>query len=448
MRNEIPEGTPAFDSMREQTVISALLLGNHSMINAVQSILGEGEAFYVKFHRLVYDAILSLKESDTVIDPANIAALIDFEELNTNKEKGYFWLVDFAEISNVWSQEAIEHHARKVRDVWELRCVDNKLKRLLSDHMEADADLDSVYTEIESILASRGGATSSEVISVSQAKEIYKQYVADIQKRKINFGWPTIDKATRGLVPGDVCYIFARTNVGKSALAQSMQLNIWERQSIKSIFFSLEMPVTSVYERMASMVSGWEEEGIEEIFLAEDEDRLLGDLEKYEDGVFFVEKSRLTLKDISRITLSAEGTGAIFIDYMGLVKSQGRSPYERLSDLAIELKATAKELGIPIICICQLSRAGGDGTVPVTITMVRDSGQIEECADVILGMHRVEQADELKLVVLKARRGRRGASCVLGFSGDTPKIVEMVREEEGSDDEVSLRERHVDTDAC
>lgn len=433
MRDGIPEGTPAFDSTSEQTVISALLLGKHSTIDAVQSIVGEGDAFYIKWHRLIYQAILHLREGGIVIDPANVAALIDFKQLSTDKDKGYFWLVEWTDMGNIWSMESVEWHAKKIRDVWELRRVDNKLKRLLREHMTSDADLDSVYAEIEEILASRGGATSDEVISVSQAKEIYKQYVADIQKRKINFGWPTIDKATRGLVPGDVCYIFARTNVGKSALAQSMQLNIWERQSIKSIFFSLEMPVTSVYERMASMVSGWEEEGIEGMFLAEDEDRLLGDMEKYEDGVFFVEKSRLTLKDISRITSSTENVGAIFIDYMGLVKSQGRSPYERLSDLATELKATAKELGIPIICICQLSRAGGDGTIPVTITMVRDSGQIEECADVILGMHRVEQADELKLVVLKARRGRRGASCVLGFSGDTPKIVEMSREEEVDD---------------
>lgn len=430
MINGIPEGTPAFDPMGEETVISALLLGNRSMIDAVQSVLGEGEAFYVKFHRLIYHAILSLKESDTVIDPANIAALIDFKKLHADKEKGFRWLVDFAGISEVWSQDQIEYHARKVREIWELRRVDVDLRRLLRDNMTGEADLDAVYSKIKSILARRGGEISNAIIGVAQAKEIYKQYIADIQKRKVNFGWPTIDKATRGLVPGDVCYIFARTNVGKSALAQSMQLNIWERQSVKSIFFSLEMPVTSVYERMASMVSGWEEQGIEDIFLAEDEDRLLGDLEKYEDGVFFVEKSRLTLKDISQIISSTENVGAIFIDYMGLVKSQGRSPYERLSELATELKATAKELGIPIICICQLSREGGDGTIPVTITMVRDSGQIEECADVILGMHRVEQADELKLVVLKARRGRRGASCVLGFSGDTPKIVEMVREEE------------------
>jgi len=430
VRNGIPEGTPAFDSTSEQSVISALLLGKHSTIDAVQSILAEGEAFYIKFHRLVYQAILSLRESNTVIDPANVAALIDFKQLNADKDKGYFWLVEFAEIGGIWSIESVEYHAKKVRDVWELRSVDMRLKRLLMGHQVADADLDSVYDEIEEILKSRGGAISDEVISVAQAKEIYRQYIADIQKRKVNFGWPTIDKGTRGLVPGDVCYLFARTNVGKSALAQSMQLSIWERQNVKSIFFSLEMPVTSVYERMASMVSGWEEEAIEEMFLAKDEDRHLGDLENYEDGVLFVEKSRLTLKDISRITSSTENVGAIFVDYMGLVKSPGRSPYERVSELATELKATAKDLGIPIICICQLSREGGDGTIPVTITMVRDSGQIEESADVILGMHKAEQAGELKLVVLKARRGRPGASCVLGFSGNTPKIVEMAREDD------------------
>jgi len=421
------EGVQNFDKTAETTVISSMLTGNAALNTSVESILGGHSAFYMKIHQLVYDAILSLQEAGNPIDPANVSALIDSTQVGMDKDQLYYWLVEHTEIGGIWSQESIEYHARKIKEVAELRAVDRKLRRIITDNMAPEADLDSVYAQLEALLSVRDGSVSDEIISVSRAKEIYKEYIADIQKKKVNFGWPTIDTGTRGLVPGEVCYIFARTNVGKSALAQSMQLNIWERQSIKSIFFSLEMPVTSVYERMASMVSGWEESGIENIYIAEDDERLLGDLVKYEEGVFFVEKTRLTLKDISRITASMEDVGVIFVDYMGLVKTQGRTLYEKQSDIAVELKATAKDLGVAVVCICQLSREGGDGTIPVTITMVRDSGQIEESADVILGMHRVAQNDELKLVVLKARRGRRGASCVLGFSGDTPKIVEMAR---------------------
>jgi len=421
------EGVQAVDKMSETTVISAMLTGDDEILDCAEGILGNGDAFYIKLHELVYDAVMSLREAETVIDPANVASLVDYESVGKSKEALYSWLVEYADVGDVWPLESVEYHAKRVKDIAELRGVDRELRRVITDNMAPEAELSAAYDKLEAIMERRVGVESAEVISVSDAKAIYRQYVADIQKKNVNFGWPTIDKATRGLVPGDVCLIFARTNVGKSALAQSMQLGIWERQEIKSIFFSLEMPVTSVYERMASMISGWEEAGIENIFQVGDEDRLLGGLDEYQDGVFFVEKSGLSLKDISRITKTVDQVGVIFIDYMGLVKTLGRSPYERLSNVATSLKTMAKNLGIVVVCICQLSRKGGDGTIPVAIDMVRDSGQIEEATDVILGMHKAESG--LKLAVLKARRGRNGAKCQLGFSGDTPKIVEMYNEE-------------------
>jgi len=425
----VRDGVRAFDKMSETAVISAMLLGDNGAMDTAEAVLGDGRAFKIKVHELIYDAILALRDSDTPIDPANIAALIDLKQIGKSREELHAWLVDFTTIGDVWSIDSIQHHAERVRDMAELRDVDQRLRRLVMDSLTEDADLSNVYDQLEEIMERRSGVASNEVISVSGAKEIYRQYVADIQKKKVNFGWPSIDKDTRGLVPGDVCLIFARTNVGKSALAQSMQLSIWERQKIKSIFFSLEMPVTSVYERMASMITGWKEDAIEGVFLAGDEDRLLEGMTKYEDGVFFVEKSKLMLKDIARITKTVDDVGVIFIDYMGLVKALGRSPYERLSDIATGMKETAKELGIVVVCICQLSRKAGDGSVPVSFEMVRDSGQIEEATDVILGMHRSENDDFIHLSVLKARRGRKGASCEVNFFGDTPKIVEVYRNE-------------------
>lgn len=423
------DGVRAFDKMSETAVISAMLLGDDAAMDCAEAVLGDGRAFKIKLHELIYDAILALRDTDTPIDPVNITALIDLKQIGMSREELHVWLVDFTGIGDVWSIESIEYHANRVRDMAELRDVDQRLRRLVMESLTEDADLSNVYDQLQEIMERRSGITSAEVISVSGAKEIYRQYVADIQKRKVNFGWPTIDKATRGLVPGDVCLIFARTNVGKSALAQSMQLSIWERQKIKSIFFSLEMPVTSVYERMASMVSGWEEDAIEKVFLAGDEGRLLEQMERYEEGVFFVEKGKLMLKDIARITKTVDDIGVVFVDYMGLVKALGRTSYERISDIAVNLKAMAKEMNVAMVCVCQLSRKAGDGSVPVTLDMVRDSGQIEEAADIVLGMHRDEKQGCVRLSVLKARRGRKGVSCEVDFTGDTPKIGEVYRNE-------------------
>jgi len=426
MGDEMKDGIRAFNKASEETVISAMLLGDDGALDCARGILGErGDAFRMKRHELVYDAVLALKDQDIPIDAANISALVDLEQIGMSRDELYLWVVEYTDIGDVWPMDSIEFHAKKVKDLAELREVDQRLRRVVMENMSEEADLENVYAQLEEVLERRRDTTSAEVISVPKAKAMYQQYVAEIQQRKVNFGWPSIDTATRGLVPGDVCLIFARTNVGKSAMAQSMQLSIWERQSIKSIFFSLEMPVTSVYERMVSMVTGWQESAIEDLFLQNDEDRLTTDMDKYEEGVFFVEKGNLTLRDISRITKGVDDVGVIFIDYMGLVKALGRTPYERLSDIATGLKMMAKDLGVVVVCICQLSRKAGDGTIPVGIEMVRDSGQIEEATDVILGMHREEDDAFINLTVLKARRGRRGAECRVGFQGDTPKIVEI-----------------------
>lgn len=418
------EGIKSFDKNSETTVISAILLGDDTALEATQAILGDGSAFRIKLHELVYDAVMALWETDTPIDPSNIANLIDVSRIGMSLDQIFAWVLDWVQIADVWSIDVIKYHAQRVADMAELRNIDQRLRRILMENMSDNADLENVYEQLESVLSKHRQPESAEVISVQQARERYIQYVAEIQQRKIKFGWPDVDNATRGLIPGDVCLIYARTNVGKSALAQSMQLSIWERQQVRSIFFSMEMIVESVYERMASMVTGWSEEDIEKIFLDNDHDRLV-DLSGYDDGVLFVDRGGLTLAEIGRITRSADDIGIIFIDYMQLVKGNGSTSYERLSNTARALKDLAKELGIAVVCLCQLSRKGGDGTVPVQLDMARDSGQIEEATDVILGLHKDEESGSLKLSVLKARRGRNGVTCSMGFYADTPKIVQI-----------------------
>lgn len=418
------EGIRAFDKSSEETVISAMLIGDDA-VDMAEQILESGAKFRTKLFELVYDAILALRDTDTPIDATNIAGLVDGSLVGMSKQEIYEWALDYTSIGDIWSHESIRWHAERIRDLAEVRNVDQRLRRLMMENMTDEADLSSVYAQLEEILRNQIRYTNPEVMNVETAAEKYREFVASIQQNRISFGWPSVDRSTRGLVPGDVCLIFARTNVGKSALAQSMQLSIWTRQKIRSIFFSMEMPVTSVFERLVSMTTGWKEDAIEQFFREGDEERIT-DLSTYGDGMLFVDRAGLSLKDISRISETQDEIGVIFIDYMGLIRTKGLSLYERLSGVATELKEMAKELGIVIVCVCQVSRKAGDGTTPITIDMGRDSGQIEEAADVILGMHRDKDDDTIiRLTVLKARRGRKGATCQMGFHGDSPKLVEI-----------------------
>ena len=267
-----------------------------------------------------------------------------------------------------------------------------------------------------------------KVHNLASAGEAYKEYVHNLNESKIRLGWPAIDQATRGFVRGDVVILLARSGVGKSAFAQTFQLDVWKRHQTRSIFFSLEMPITSIFERAASISTGWSEDDIEEMYTSGQESRVISDMEDcIEGGVFLVDKSGLSLNNMQRIVEKTGNIGLIVIDYLGLVGSPyTKTQYERISDVAKQLKELAKEANAVVLCIAQTSRVGGDGTERISLDSARDSGVIEESADVILGMHRDSQDDKvLHLYVLKSRRGRAGAETRLSFEGETPRIYEL-----------------------
>ena len=126
----------------------------------------------------------------------------------------------------------------------------------------------------------------------------------------------------------------------------------------------------------------------------------------------------------------------LLVDYAGLVSTNGQNAYERASRLALGLKALAKSERIAIIAAMQLSRAGGDGSEPVSRSMLRDSGVLEESVDALLGIWRPGKAtgldpaekanleNVLRVSVLKNRRGKDGATVDLMFNGESRRVYE------------------------
>lgn len=320
----------------------------------------------------------------------------------------------------------------------------NSYDRLGGEHVD---DLAVLCTKCHELYHTHLSFGSVKVYSMADAAGEYQEYVDAIQSRKVKLGIPEIDHSIRGLIAGDVCVIVARSGVDKSALAQSLMHSIWERQRIRSIFFSMEMSVSAVFERSASMITGLQEREIEEKFSKEDASLLIEQVSAC-DGIMYVDQAGLTLEEIRATTQHQSDIGMIVIDYMGLVKTaaSGERAYERLSEIARELKTLAKRTKTVVLCISQTNRSAGDGTVQVSMEMARDSGVIEEGADVILGMHRDPvRSGIIPVYVLKGRRGRSGVETEMSFLGDTPRIVPValhVSEEESQraqmqyDDEV------------
>jgi len=269
-----------------------------------------------------------------------------------------------------------------------------------------------------------------KVYTMEELEPIYKEYVKNSAKTKIQFAcMPAVQTAMRGLRPKEVAIIMARPGVGKSLVAQTMLQDVAIKQKIPSVFFSVEMPAEQVFERGASMETQWSPSDVEDMYWKDDHDKISEALPGMRN-VYIVDKGSLSLGDIQEVVEGIGDIGFIVIDYMSLIRAPGQKIYERMSYVARQLKPLAKETGAAVLMISQVSRAGGDGTEPITLEMGRDTGAIEEGGDFIMGMW-CDIADTNVRVVqlLKGRRGGAGVRDKMGLLGQSVKFVPLSKEE-------------------
>jgi|GEM_PF-523178 len=267
-------------------------------------------------------------------------------------------------------------------------------------------------------------ASAFRVVSQAEAYGLYAAYVQAIEKRRVYLGIGLLDEATRGLAPGEVMQVIARSGVGKTAFALNVLRAVSVAQQVPSLFFSLEMPVPQVFERtvqIAANVPGSEVEAAVRRAEAEQlPDMVEQALVDYR-WVYYADQDFLHVEDLEAGLQAAEAKAGepirfVVIDYLGRMRAEhARWGYEQVSRIAQDLKDFAKAHQVPVLCLHQTSRASTDGATPVTLDAARDSGVVEEAADFVLGLWRPELAqahqreyEPLTVGVLKNRRGRTG----------------------------------------
>ncbi len=266
--------------------------------------------------------------------------------------------------------------------------------------------------------------TADKIYSLDEARDKYLEYIKKLDERKITLGYEKIDKVIRGIAPGEVCEVMARTGVGKTAFLLNVIKNVILKHQVPVLFFSLEQPLAQIYERVTQISkekSGYE---VEKAYS-------MGDSSYHEvsalnyKGLYVVEEDMLTYEELKAFieVAAAEKIGSVpplvCVDYLGRMKGGGHNSYEITSELAKMLKALAKEMDISLLYLHQTSRMGKTGAEEISLDMARDSGVVEEAADFIIAMWRPdinsadaqEQEEEtISIAVLKNRKGRLGKS--------------------------------------
>lgn len=387
----------------EEAVLGALMLEKDAY-SIISEIL-RAESFYEPIHQSIYDAIQSLAVHQKPVDVLTVV-----EEL---KRKGTLELaggaVYVAELTEkVASAAHIEYHARIIAQKYLARELISFSSDVVNQAFDNTVDVDDLMQETEGRLfeISQRNVKKDAV----QINPVIKEALTNLQtaaNRKdgysgIETGFTALDDITSGWQNSDLVIIAARPAMGKTAFVLSMAKNIALKYHEPVAVFSLEMSNVQLVNRLIVNVCQIPGEHIKSGRLSDDEwERLDSKIRDLYDAPIFVDDtpslSVFELRTKARRLVREHGVKILIIDYLQLMNASGMSFGSReqeVSTISRSLKGLAKELNIPIIALSQLNRGvenrqGTEGKRP-QLADLRESGAIEQDADIVCFIHRPE----------------------------------------------------------
>lgn len=405
----------------EMAVLGALLIDWGAMGDVITKL--RPERFYSLQNQVIFDAMCTLFKNNTRGDTLTLVDQLQ-KEGNLEKAGGVAYIASLTDV--VPSSANVEHYAEIVMDRAtrrDLIKICNELKAESYDvKTESSTLLDSAEQKIFS-LAERNQTT--EIYSLDRVfgkviDVIDKRYQTKAEFTGVPSGFGKLDTMTAGFQKSELIIIGARPSIGKTAFALSMMQNIAIEKRIPCGFFSLEMPYESIGMRLISQVAKISSNKIRTGHLStQDFGRLQNAAGMCYKAPFYIADTPnmklLDLRALARRMVVEHKIEILFIDYIGLITTENPNApvYEQVSEISKSLKALARELEIPIVTLCQVSR-DAEGEEP-SLNQLRGSGSIEQDADVVMFLHRDRKAmtennpiQEAKLIVAKQRNGMTG----------------------------------------
>lgn len=272
------------------------------------------------------------------------------------------------------------------------------------------------------------------VYSLAEIEPSYRSQARQSNTTILNLSrWiPSLQRAVRGLLPGELAVILAATGVGKTALLQNLAIMA---SPLATLLFEFELPPELTFERFLGAATGIP---CEEVF-ANYSSGIAFDWrrpdDKPMDHIFVCSKAGMNVTELERVILKSElklgvKPVLVLIDYVQLVSGSGKSRYERTSDVAEKLKQTARRTNTIIFIASQVSRPEAEDQngrkVGVSLYDGKDSGSIENSCGLVIGAWREPGYPQwLKLKILKNSKGRPGRIVDCNFYGDRMLITEM-----------------------
>lgn len=440
LRDKIPPNNPE----AEQACLGALLLDPDALGTVLRYI--KPEDFYLASHAEIYSAIIALHEKGQKSDLITLTGEMK-QAGSLDKAGGPGYIANLTSMTP--SAANVEYYARIIQEMSTRRNL-IRLAAVVSslaydDTSETGPILDQIQAKIFEITQNRRTASYHSI------KELIPEIITVIEELSNNpnaftgipSGITDLDAMTSGFQNSEFIVIGARPSVGKTALALTIASHVAINCKIPAAFFSLEMSERALMNRIISAEAQVPGERIRTGRLRSSDLNDLMDAAGriYEAPLYIVDMPNmklLELRTMARRLVLERSVRIIFVDYITLITHENADlpRWEQISAISRSLKSLARELDIPIVALSQLKREA-EGKQP-NLADVRESGSIEQDADVILFLHRDREINktadqrseqiETELIVAKQRNGPIGKANVW-FKPAFAKFVNMDRRE-------------------
>lgn len=416
---------PPVQNLDAEMAVLGAMLYDPDCIPRVLGVIarGRGELFNTIPNRRVFDAVVQLYEEETPIDIVTLENLLTAQAV-LEEIGGREYLISLTE--SVPSSANCEYYARIVREKGLLRGLIQIGNRAVSDAIEPCADADAIMSDVDARLARlRGIATSvNDPVPIGQVcKDVVADLLADRTVKGLPTGVGTLDAMLGGMRPGQFIVCAARPGVGKTSFALQIANHVAMRHCPVG-FFSLEMSRESIARRLLSqrlVINGRKLQGAGHLDECERHALETTDIKV---PLHVADGSNLdtgTLRAQAQRMKAQHNVGLIVVDYLGRLvdpSMERHGRYEGVTRISWAMKTMARELGVPVFCLHQLNREAEKSNKRPDLHNLRESGAIEQDADVVMFLDLDDPSDPdtkivsdetaISLLVRKNREGDIG----------------------------------------
>lgn len=442
MENEILNKVQPNDTLAEQAVLGSMLTDTDAVIAAAELL--KPEDFYREDHKEIYAAMIEIYGLGNHID---VITLSDQLKLRGTFEKvgGTQYIATL--IDQVPTTSNVENYVKIVEE----KSVIRKLIKTAQDILrmgyaqteEVDTIIEQTEKKVFDVLQNRNSKNYASIkeILITAFDNIENMYQNKNKISGISSGFIDLDNKTSGLNPSDLIIIAARPAMGKSAFVLNIANYVAMHDNIPVMIFSLEMSKEQMVNRILASESEVDSMKLRNADLTSEDWLKLGtasgklsEIPLYIDDTPGLSSSELRAK--CRKAKLEKGIGLVIIDYLQLMESKSKSPsrQQEISEISRSLKILAKELKVPVIALSQLSRATESRTDhrPM-LSDLRESGAIEQDADIVMFIHRedyydpeTEKKNVAEIILAKNRSGSTG-TVELAWLGQYTKFANLYR---------------------